>query len=325
MYSLNATSGNNNGIRIQRVFIGTPRNTTYAEVNSDKNVLFEHVSAGMYFHSTLRGVNSNAAASLESQYKNVQTVNSVTGQASVYGTHFHHHFLGTDFGRWLITFNEPTEATASQFTMVSGVAKFNSSGGLLMATIGNQCIWEDPIFRIGTTGFVNTAPVMSGGTIGNYLLEYQIDLGSGFSGWATMNGTNLSAHVVDPAIGYKLKTRITTTTTNTTAITYLRITTTTTAAAQSENLYPLDTISLTVTGLVAGSDVVIYAAGTTTILDSVDSFAGTSWSYIYETPQPIDIGVILPGYVLYYIRNYTLGLTDASVPVSQTPDRNYRP
>jgi hypothetical protein len=140
-----------------------------------------------------------------------------------------------------------------------------------------------------------------------------------------MNGANLSAHIVNPAIGYKLKVRITTVTTNVLAITYLRIMTATTAAAQSQNLYPLDTVSLTINGFQTGSDVVIYAAGTTTILDSVDAFAGTSWNYVYETPQPIDIGLFIPGYVPYYIRNFTLGLADASVPMGQTPDRNYRP
>ncbi len=258
-----------------------------------------------------------------------------------------------------------------------------------MGTIGNQCVWENPEYFIGHTGFAgDIGTVMAGGTMTNYNLHYQLDSGSGFGGWhnlsycrtassgvsgaytfvvtdatgievgdyifgtgrvnpgkvlsistntitsdvansATVSGVlrfnHLPSETISPSTGFKLRTRITTLATNTTPITFIVIQTTTTAAAQSENLYPLDTISLTVTGLVAGSDVVIYAAGTTTILDSVDAFAGTSWSYIYETPQPIDIGVIFPGYVLYYTRNYTLGLTDASVPVSQTPDRNYKP
>jgi hypothetical protein len=262
--------------------------------------------------------------SLNCQQKGCTQVLTASGQSSVYGSHFMNHFTGTNFGRYYLAFNEPTTETASQFTMVSGVAKFNSSGGLLMPTIGNQCIWEDKIFRIGLTGFVNQAAIMSGGTIGNYTLEFQCDIGAGFSGsWLALTGANLSAITVDPAIGFKMKYRITTVITNTTAITFLMLQTTTTAAAQADNLYPLDTISLTINGIKPMSDVVIYAAGTTTILGSVDQQNAASWTYQYESPQNIDIGVFLPGYVPFYIRNYALGLTDASVPVSQTIDRNY--
>ncbi|MBV5330964.1 hypothetical protein JZU69_00750, partial [bacterium] len=71
----------------------------------------------------------------------------------------------------------------------------------------------------------------------------------------------------------------------------------TTAAARADNLYPLDTISLTINGIKPMSDVVIYAAGTTTILGSVDQQNAASWTYQYESPQNIDIGVFLPGYV----------------------------
>jgi len=311
------TGGNNNGVKIQQVYSDNILSALWAEVNSDRNVIMEHVSAGMYWHSTSRALNSAAATSLGAQYKNVQQVNSVSGQPSVYGTHFHHHFLGSNFGRWLITFNEPTEATASQFTMVSGVAKFNSSGGLVMPTIGNQCIWEDPIFRIGTTGFVNTAPVMSGGTIGNYLLEYQIDLGSGFSGWATMNGTNLSAHVVDPAIGYKLKVRITTTTTNTAAITYLRISTTTTAAAQSENLYPLDTATVSVNGLVTGSRVVAKKVSDNTVLANVVESSGTA-AFSTEYVGAVNLEARCASSPPYYIPWFTQVTTISGATVSAT-------
>ncbi len=80
-------------------------------------------------------------------------------------------------------------------------------------------------------------------------------------------------------------------------------------------------VQLTVTGLVPGSDVVVLAAGTTTILDQVDSV--NSYVFEYTTPQAVDIGVIKPGYVPLYIRNYTLGSSSASLPVNQSVDRNY--
>lgn len=104
------------------------------------------------------------------------------------------------------------------------------------------------------------------------------------------------------------------------ALTYLTIPTTTTAASQ-DNLYPLDTIALTLTGLQAGSDVVVRSAGTTTILDSAD--AVSSYSFIYETPEDVDIFVHKAGYIPFSIRDYALGSTDASVPVAQVVDRAY--
>lgn len=79
--------------------------------------------------------------------------------------------------------------------------------------------------------------------------------------------------------------------------------------------------TLTVTGLVAGSDVVVYAAGTTTVRDSADSV--NSYQYLYTIVENIDIGVFKAGYVPFYIRNYALDGNNASVPVNQEVDRAY--
>jgi len=83
-------------------------------------------------------------------------------------------------------------------------------------------------------------------------------------------------------------------------------------------------VSLTIPGIVSGSDIVIYEAGTTTILDNVDDLSGTSWDYVYGTSQLIDIGVFKAGYVPKYIRSYMLTGVAATLPeVTQTVDRNY--
>lgn len=326
LYSLgltHASGGNCSNIILQRIYIdNNSRTGIFATQNSDKNILLESVNSGMYVMSAM-AISSYVNALLNATVKGCFFPNnSVTGQASVYGTHFSDFFLGTGYGRVLLAMNEPTTDTATYFTMVNGTQKYNSAGGILMGVIGDQAIWETPYFIKGHTGFVNVAPTMSGGTIGNYTLEYQIDTGSGWNGtWTTLNGTNLSAETVNPATGFKLKIRITTTSTNSTAITYLRLDTTTSASAQSDNLYPLDTISLTLTGLLSGSDVVIYEAGTETVLDSVD--AVSAYSYIYETPVDIDIAVFKAGYIPYFIRNYSLTSNDASLPVSQVVDRAY--
>ena len=95
--------------------------------------------------------------------------------------------------------------------------------------------------------------------------------------------------------------------------------TTTTQAYQ----YPLDVNTVTFTGLQVGSDVVIYEAGTTNILSSVDSNGSSTWGYTYSGADTIDVGVFLPGYRPFYIRNLAITTTDASIPVAQSVDRAY--
>lgn len=87
--------------------------------------------------------------------------------------------------------------------------------------------------------------------------------------------------------------------------------------------YAFSSATLTLTGLVAGTDVVVLLAGTNTILDSADSISGTTWGYTYTSQDTVDIGILKPGYVPQYIRNYALGATAASLPIVQVPDRNY--
>lgn len=318
-----ASGGNNLDVKVQRCFLDKVRTAPITNVNSDKGMTYEQVGGGPYVWSR-QTILAMAHADLNGVMKGCFEINSVTGQASVYGTHWMDIFTGTDYGRLVLTFTEPTTQTAPQFTMVSGTAKFNSAGGLLMGVIGNQCIWEMPYFAKGHTGFLNAVATMSGGTIANYTLEFQYDIGAGYNGtWLILNGTNLSAITVDPAIGFKLKWRITTITTNTVAITYLRIDTTSSAAGQAIEMYPLDVNTVTFTGLPTGADMVVLTAGTKTILYQVDSYGATSIPYTYSGAQTVDVGFIKPGYVPLYIRDLALTAVDSSLPVTLTQDRNY--
>lgn len=84
--------------------------------------------------------------------------------------------------------------------------------------------------------------------------------------------------------------------------------------------------NLTLSPIITGSDVVIYAAGTTTVIESSQDIAGTSYVYDYPAADAgdfIDIGIFKIGYVPFLIRNYELSTSDASVPVSQVVDRFY--
>jgi hypothetical protein len=84
--------------------------------------------------------------------------------------------------------------------------------------------------------------------------------------------------------------------------------------------------NLTLSPIVTGSDVVIYTAGTTTVIESSQNIAGTSYVYDYpaaDAGDDIDIGIFKAGYVPFFIRGYELSSSDASVPVSQVADRFY--
>jgi hypothetical protein len=128
---------------------------------------------------------------------------------------------------------------------------------------------------------------------------------------------------VTPSSGFKLKIRVKTTTANTAAWSSLAIYTYV-SQPNRENQYELDQYNLTLTGLPTGCDVVVLAANSTTILDQRDSLSGTSYTYTYSSAHYVDIGIINPGYVPFYIRGLSLGTADSSIPVALTADRNYQ-
>lgn len=88
---------------------------------------------------------------------------------------------------------------------------------------------------------------------------------------------------------------------------------------------PVSSPYLTVTGLQSGSDVVIITPGSTTVLTSVDQVVGSSfsWNYDPDVVTSADICIYKEGYVPYMIRNLTLSVSGATIPVSQVVDRAY--
>ena len=89
---------------------------------------------------------------------------------------------------------------------------------------------------------------------------------------------------------------------------------------------------LTITGLLSGSDVVIYdptipATGDgTNVIQTFDSIVGTylEYSYLYGLiPKSINVGVFKSGYKPTYIRNYILSIYNSSLPISQPLDPSY--
>ena len=303
------SAGNNNTIKLQKHFYGKLRTGLITTINSDKNIEVEQMLSQYPWVHSAKAARPTNTAWLNNTVKGMNTgIEPTTAQTSVYGTHFLDLFRGTSFGSIVLAMNEPTAETASFWSNPAGVAKFNSAGGIEMRAIGAEAIWEVPYFAQGHTGFQNVNPVMSGGTIGNYTLTYQIDKGSGWNGsWNTLNGATLAAETgIDPAVGFKLKVRIITGVTNSTAITFLRIYTTTTLTAQNAINYPLDqTITtLSANADLTGAEIRIYdidnapAGSLGTELAGVESLSGT-FSFKSSSANSVWIQIIQSGYIEY--------------------------
>jgi hypothetical protein len=246
-------AGVNTNLLAQRIYVEHTRTSAFLTVNTSKNSRFESI------HGT---VGSLQTLSLNTLVKGVRaTSNSVTGGASVYGTHVFDMFTGDTDGRLWFAMNEPTAFSADYvtLTLAGSTGGFTSGGQVSMPTVGDEIIIEMPYYALGITALANAAPTLTGTQTGNFTYEYAIDTGSGFGAYQTLNGANLSAETINPAVGFKLRLRVTTATANTTnALTYVRINTESTLAAQTNNLYPLDLATISITGFAVGTRVQIF-------------------------------------------------------------------
>lgn len=318
-------AGNNDGITLKRCYVSGTRTGPYAFVNSDTNVLLEHVAGDTADTSVIAALNVLA--------KNCMLTGATTGQVSVYGTHWLTRYTSTTAGFAEILCNEPTSSSAAQCFISGGSPQFSSSGTVLLTKIGDQVTWEMPFFGIGYTAFTNTAPTItgtnvtftSGSTWGNHTLEFQVDTGSGYGGtWLALNAATLIGQTFNSTTGFKLKIRATCLTANAgNVLTNLRVALTTTSTDRDTKLYPLSVNTITFTGLPTGTDVVVLTVGTSTILASVDANPTSNYAFAYEGTPTVDVGFIKEGYVPLYIRNLALTSVDSSIPVAMTADRNF--
>lgn len=307
-------------VKVQRVYVSATRTGIMTADNSSHEITEENV-----FGDYLDAVDVMAA--LNMKRKGMGGTGALTAQTSVYGTHWQDSHVSTTAGRITILMNEPTTLTASQVTLTNGAA-FTSAGGLYMPDVGMTATFEMPEYIIGHTAFQNSAAIMSGGTATNYTYGFQIDKNNG-SGWSTLTSGSTAITLatalngltdINALNGFKLRIKITTSTANLSAITSLYLLTSSTTTTQAYQ-YPLDINTVTFTGPVAGSDMVVLTAGTTSVLFSSD--AASTFTYTYSGAQTVDVGFIKAGHVPYYIRNLSLTTTDSSIPVAMTADRNF--
>jgi hypothetical protein len=319
------TTNNCSSFKIQRVYVSNTRTGIGSSDNSCHDYIEQNVF-GDYADAT------DVMAILNQTRMGMGGTGSLSAQLSVYGTHWMDCFTSTTAGRIAVLMNEPTTSTASQVSLTNGAA-FTSAGGLYMPTVGQSVTFTIPNYLLGHTQYANSALVMGNATATNYNYNFAIDKNDG-AGWSTMTtanytpttlGTALNAiGALDPSKGHKLQLKITTITTNTISIASVYLTTVSTASAQDYQ-YPLDVITLTLTGLVPNSDIVILDAGTTNERVNVDSNTTNTYNFVYSNTGLVDIKVYKQGYVPFSILNYNLSTTNTSLPIQQIIDRNFLP
>jgi hypothetical protein len=83
---------------------------------------------------------------------------------------------------------------------------------------------------------------------------------------------------------------------------------------------------LTLSGLIAGSDIVIKTSDTNTALVNIDQNAGSTYAYNYQyvAGTYVDILIMKAGYMPYTVYDFLLANTDAELPIAQSIDRNYQ-
>ena len=137
------------------------------------------------------------------------------------GTHWDDAYNSTTTGRISVMANEPTAASASQFSGTFGTGSgYTGTGNIVLSKLTDEAVWTSPYRFYGHTAFGGGGSC--GGTdVQNLIWEYKIDTGGGFGGsWTflantvrtvgnpadgaitvTMNGGDRAALTRQPQIG----------------------------------------------------------------------------------------------------------------------------
>lgn len=268
-----ATLATATNLVFRRIYTQNTRTAPFSTANTVQGVVMDNVWGD--------GADSQQILALNVTPKGCRWTRSLTGGASVYGRHWEDAFISATAGFILIAMNEPLAATADQVEATAGTPAFTSGGQVAMRTLGDQVTWTCPYFVLGYTSLTNVAPTITGTNTANFSFEYQIDIGSGFSAWKTMNAANLSGETISPLVGFRLKVRATVTVANSAnALTFISIAGTTNSTDQQIQ-YPLPfDAAASITGIIAGSRIQIYNVTTATELRN-EIVPGTSFTFGY--------------------------------------------
>lgn len=315
--------------KVMRVYVDTVRSIMFYGADSPSSLLTLQNCMVLDGTGTFTPVTSNPII------KGYRASAAPAASQSNAGMHFIDYFTSDTAGLVAImtkNWKTTVEPSASSYEVTAGNPRFSgaASGGLMLPAVGDQIVYTWPWYVIGHTGFANSNPTFSASGISssNVSVEYQIDKndGNGWNGtWITATGANLSAETgIDASLGFKLRVRLTCTSANTGYLTQLTITTTSSTTAQAYQ-YQLGSWTVTLTGLVAGTEIHAYLGtdpATCTEIAGTES-SGTTYSFTQsEGTGSGFITLIKPGYKFLTIP-VTFDDADVSIPIFQAVDRDY--
>lgn len=323
-----ASSGNNQRIKLQRIYASYVRTAPFSVVNTDYNCVFDNVYA-------LDGALTLIQAANDSVMRSCSGPRTTTGQTSVYRSHFSTHFYGANFATGAVTvhMNEPS-AGSSQAAVAGG--KFTSTGSLALTATGQVAYWEMPFYSLGHGSFLNALPLVTGtnvtytapGIFGNHRIRYQmIDENGNYGPVKDLSQANLISETI-PSKGLRMAFTAECITPNTSnLLTYLTVFTTSSTAMLASSLYPLNENKVTLEGLASNSEVRAYVG---TDPETAQEIAGQEFVYgaTYTFTQSVAgqdgyIVIIHPDYQPLRI-DLTYSDQDVTIPVFMSRDRVYK-
>jgi hypothetical protein len=316
-----ATGGNNSEMRCQRLYYTPTRTGLYLSTNSDRNVTLEDCYGDM--------ADTSANAFIDSWIKGCGMTNIVTGSTACYGTHVQDLFTSDTTGRVVFSLNEATTTTTSYITtyLVGGSKGFTSAGSISLTQVNDYVIIEQDYFALGHTAFANIAPTLTGTNTGNHTFQYQLKTTGDWGNLTTLSAANLINETISASTGFKLRLKITCATAATTnVILFVRIDTVSTLAAQTNNLYPLDTYTLTLTGLQPGSEVRCYTGSTPAAaveIGGIESNPDDEFILTHSSQGVAGYIVVFSEEYQAWRYSYTYLAADTTIPVQQIYDRQY--
>lgn len=247
-----------------------------------------------------------------------------TSYVSVYGNHGWDSFTSDTTTRLAMIFTEKNAGSSDAYVIDSGNPKFTSQGTISMQA-GDSVTWTWGYYILGWIGLNSFAK--QGTNSANFIVEYDLDKGSGFSGtFKVLSDANLLAEQNISPLGFKPKIRIScNVSNNANLLTSLRIDGTTTVAYQNAALYPLDKAKLYLNNLVQGSTISILNGipqpGDVPVTTALNSATSAVLSYPYDDlAVQYTVRIRKPGYdVVELVYQNTLSTT---IPIAQQQNKD---
>lgn len=161
-----------------------PNATTAAWTRTGTTATITKTDHGLVTASRIQVQDATNAAAFTPQTSNITVLTKDTFTITCLNTGTTSGTLDytTSDGIISVDANENNTLSAGQYNIVSGTPLFTGAGALAMFTVGDEVYWQTERYITDFVSAENMLPQMSGGTIANHDIHYDIDTGSGFSG-----------------------------------------------------------------------------------------------------------------------------------------------